>query len=235
MSSMERRDLAVSRRSALLGAAGVIVAGVATPGASASAMSRGGEVGANGAANGLEFIAEITQVADLLTGCGYFSAVSGLGVDQLFFGIGGDRTEANARFTFHATARLTGIQRRDDVFVAHADGELNIYLRDTPGATFDDPSSFAQGLRIASDRAAFEDVNNVIAPNTGVVTVFGDLRRTAIAEFKLDGKRYHLGQVGLRSRLVAPGKGTRLDPVGPRSILIVGGNVTNPDGDDHGG
>jgi hypothetical protein len=120
------------------------------------------------------------------------------------------------------------MQRRNDLFVAHAEGRLDVYLRDTPGATFDDPLTFTAGQRIATDDAAFENINNITAPNTGVITVFGDLRRTATSQFRLDGRRYRLGHIGLRSRLVASGKGTRLDPVGPRAILIVGGNTTNP-------
>lgn len=226
-------DVVLSRRSAVLGAAGlaagVIVAGVS---ASARAGSASGPLGTNGAANGLELLGEISQVADVLTGYGYFTAVSGLDDRELFFP--GTPSEATARFTFHSTAHLTSIQRRGDVFVAHAEGSLTIYVRDTPGASFDDPSSFAQGHAVATDDALLENVTSVIAPNTAGVTVFGDLRRTAVSRFRLGAKTYQLGTLNLRSRLVAPGKGTRLDAVTPRAILVVGGNVTNP-APDHGG
>jgi hypothetical protein len=206
-----------------------MIAGVSAP---AGATARGA-VGTNGAANGLEFLGEISQAGAELTGYGYFTLVNGLGADQIFFGPGAP-SEGTARFTFHATARLTSLQRRGDLFAAHADGRLDIYLRDTPGANFDDPSSFAEGRRVASDDASFENITNVTAPNTAVVTVFGDLRRTAVSHFRLGRATYQLGRVGLRSRLVAPGKGTRLEPVEPRAILIVGGNMTNPEPDGRG-
>jgi hypothetical protein len=218
----------VTRRSVFVAAAGIVVAGVGAPGATAAAVSGRGHVGAAGAANGLEFLGEISQVGDALTGYGYLTAVSGLAVEQLHFGEG-ERSEATARFSFHSTAQLISIQRRDGVFVAHAQGHLEIYLRDVPGATFDDPSTFAQGHRIAADDATFENILNVTAENVAVVNLFGDLRRAAVSSFTLDGTKYHLGRIGLRSRLVAAGKGTRTDPVAPKSILIIGGNVTNPE------
>ena len=227
MPSERHGKVSVSRREALVGAAGIIIAGVAAPSGAAAAAPRGGQLGARGGANGLEFLGEISQEADALTGYGYFTGVSGLAADQLFFA-SGEHSETTARFTFHATARLVGIQRRDDVFVAHAEGLLAIDLRDTPGATFDNPSTFAEGQRIASDEATLEDVTSVIAPNTGVVTVFGDLRRTAVSRFTLDGAAYQLGRIALRSRLAASGRGRRLDPAGPKAILTVGGNTTNP-------
>lgn len=228
MSGQQPREFPLSRRQALVGAAGIIVVGVA--GGAEMAAATGGsasQVGASGPASGLEFLGEISQEGETLTGYGYLTEVSGLQLDQLYFG-GGEPSEATARFTFHGVAHLTSMQRRNDLLVGHAEGQLHFYLRDTPGATFADPSTFAAGQRIATDDATLESINNVIAPNTGVINVFGDLRRTEIAAFRLDRRRHQLGRIGLLSRLVAPGKGLRLDPVVPRAILVVGGNTTNP-------
>ncbi len=218
----------VTRRDVIGATVGLVVAGVGAPRTGEASPGDRGQVGASGAANGLEFLGEIAQVGEALTAYGYFTAVSGLDLDQLYFA-GGDRSEATARFTFFGTAQLTSIQRRGDLFVAHAPGHLEIFLRDAPGATFEAPASFAEGQRIAADEATLENILNVTAPNTAVTTVFGDLRRTEVSSFTLDGIRYRLGRVGLRSRLVAPGKGIRTDPDTPRAILIVGGNTTNPD------
>ena len=230
-------DMAVTRRGALLGAAGVaavVIAGVSAQPVTAGAGS--GPVGTNGSASGLEFLGEISQTGHELTGYGYFTLVQGLAADQIFFGDAAPSV-ATARFTFFSTAHITSHQGRGDVSVTHADGHVDIYLRDTPGASFDDPSSFAAGQVVASDDAAFENITSVIAPNTANMTVFGDLRRTAVSQFRLGRNAYQLGTMGLRSRLIAPGKGVRLDPVTPRAILTVGGNMTNPTpvGGGHGG
>jgi hypothetical protein len=225
-SSTERSG--VTRRDALARAAGLVIAGVSgTAGADPNRSAHGG-VGINGAANGLELIAEISQVGEALTAYGHLTLVNGLPLEQIYFP-GTVRNEATARFTFYGTATVASIQTRDTLIVAIANGHVEYFLRDVPGASFDLPTSFAQGQRIAADDAALQNVLNVTAPGIGVTTVFGDLSRTAADAFRLDGTRYRLGHVGLRSRLVAPGKSRRIEPVAPTSVEVVAGNITNPD------
>ena len=218
----------VTRRDALATAAGLIIAGVSGA-AGAEAHGRGqGAVGINGAANGIEVLAEVSQVGEDLTAYGYLTLVNGLTLEQIYFP-GGVRNESTARFTVYGTAKVASIQTRDTLIVAIANGQVEYFLRDVAGASFDVPASFTQGLRVALDAAALQNVLNVTAPGIGVTTVFGDLSRTAADSFVLDGTRYQLGHVGLRSRLVAPGKSRRIEPVAPTSVQTVAGNITNPD------
>jgi len=218
----------LTRRDALARAAGLVIAGVSGV-AGADAHGKGRDtVGINGAANGLELLAEVSQVGDDLTAYGYLTLVNGLSLDQIYSS-GTLRDETTARFTFYGTAKVASIQTRDTLIVAIANGQVEYFLRDVPGASFDTPTSFAQGQRIAADDAALQNVLNVTAPGIGVTTVFGDLGRTAAESFLVDGTRYQLGRVGLRSRLVAPGKSRRIEPVAPTSVQTVAGNITNPD------
>jgi len=218
----------LTRRDALARAAGLVIAGVSGT-AVADAHGRGRDaVGTNGAANGVEVLAEISQIGDDLTAYGYLTLVNGLSLDQIYFP-GTVHDETTARFTFYGTAKVASIQTRDTLIVAIANGRVEYFLRDVSGASFDVPTSFAQGQRIAADDAALQNVLNVTAPGIGVTTVFGDLSRTAAESFLLEGTRYQLGRAGLRSRLVAPGKSRRIEPVAPTSVQTVAGNITNPD------
>ena len=218
-SGIRRRDLAA-------GTAGLVVVGVSR----ATGEDRRGRdaIGVQGGASGLQLIAQIDQVGDTLTGYGYLTRVEGLSLEQIYF-TGGVRDQTAARFTFFSTAKVASIQMHDTLIVAIANGHVDFFLRPAPGASFDQPSSFAQGERIAADEASLQNVLNVTSPGIGVTTVFADLRRTAVQDFHLDGTRYHLGRVGLRSRLVAPGKSRRIEPVAPTSVEVVAGNITNPD------
>jgi len=216
----------VRRRDLVAGAAGVVVVGVSR---AAGEDSRGRDaIGVQGGASGLQLIGRIDQVGNALTGYGYFTRLEGLSLDQTYF-IGGVRDQSTARFTFFSTATVASIQTLDTLIVAIASGRVDFFLRPMAGASFDQPSSFAVGERIAADDASLQNVLNVTSPGIGVSTVFADLRRTAVQDFFLDGTRYHLGRVGLRSRLVAPGKSHRIEPVAPTSMEIVAGNITNPD------
>jgi len=218
----------LTRRDAFAGAAGLVVAGVSGA-ASADAGDRSrGPLGVDGGASGIELVGQISQLGEALTACGYLTLINGLSAERLYFP-GVVRSEATARFTFYGTATVASIQTLDTLIVAIANGHVDFFLRDVAGATFDLPASFAQGQRIAGDDAALQNVLNVTAPGIGVTTVFGDLRRTAADAFHLDGTRYQLGRMGLRSRLTAPGKSRRIEPVAPTSVQFVAGNITNPD------
>ena len=218
----------VTRRELFAGATGVVIAGVSGGVGAAEGAGARGPLGVHGAANGMELIAQINQVGPALTACGYLTLVDGLSLEQIYFPHAA-RTVATARFTFYGTATVASIQTLDTLIVAIANGQVEFFLRDAPGASFDVPLSFAQGQRLAADEVALQNVLNVTAPATGVTTVFGDLRRTAVHAFHLDGTRYQLGHIGLRSRLVAPGKSRRIEPpVPPTSVQFVAGNITNP-------
>ena len=216
----------IRRRDLVAGTAGVAVIGVSR--AAGEDHSHGNDaIGVQGAASGIQLIAQIDQVGDTLTGYGYLTRVEGLSLEQIYFA-GGGRDQSTARFTFFSTAKVASIQMLDTLIVAIANGQVDFFLRAGPGASFDQPASFAQGERIAVDEASLQNVLNVTSPGIGVTTVFADLRRTAVHDFHLDGTRYHLGRAGLRSRLVAPGKSRRIEPVAPTSVEFIAGNITNP-------
>jgi hypothetical protein len=219
----------LTRREALARTAGlVVIAGISGTTAADAHDRHRGAVGVNGAASGIELLAEVSQVAEQLTAYGYLTQVNGLSLEQIYFP-GGAQNEGSARFTFYGTAQVASIQTRDTLIVAIANGHVEYFLRDVAGASFDAPSSFGQGQRIAADDAALQNVLNVTSPGIGVTTVFGDLNRTAVDSFLLDGTRYQLGRTGLRSRLVAPGKSRRIEPIAPTSVQVVAGNITNPE------
>jgi len=214
-----------SRRDLIAGTAGLVMVGVSR---AAGEDSGRPTIGVQGAASGLQFVAQIDQVGDTLTGYGYLTSVAGLALEQIYFS-GPVRDQTTARFTFFSTAKVASIQTQDTLIVAIANGHVDFFLRAAPGANFDQPASFAQGERIAADEASLQNVLNVTAPGIGVTTVFADLHRTAAQDFHLDGTRYRLGRTGLRSRLVAPGKSRRIEPVAPTSVEVIAGNITNPD------
>jgi hypothetical protein len=219
----------VGRRGLMAAGAGTLIVGLASAadaGAVTSARG-GGQVGDLGAATGIELVGEIYQDGDDLVAHGYFTMVAGFTREQVFFP-DVDRNEATARFTFHATAQLTAIHRRETVFVTSATGGLDVYLRDAPGGGFDNPASFVQGLKIASDEIKLQNVLNVTDPNLGAIDLTGDFQRTAVQTFVLHGRTCRLGHKGLQSRLVAAGRGVRTDPLTPKSIVTVGGNISNP-------
>ena len=107
----------------------------------------------------------------------------------------GEISEATALVTFAAEPFTSpsiangsmniGIDRR---------GLFRLYLRETPGATFDDPASFATGTCIG----VFERVAMVPTVNVAVstaVTMLANVftaRLVASEPFTLDGRRYNL-------------------------------------------
>lgn len=222
-------QLPVSRRGLMAASASTLVVGITgAAGAEARVSAEGGaHVGERGAATGIELLGEIYQDGGKLVAHGYFTMVAGFTREQVFFP-GVDRNETTARFTFHATALLSGIHRRETVFVTSAGGALDIYLRDAPGGDFDNPAAFTQGVKVASDEITLQSVLNVTAPNLGGIDLTGDFRRTLVQPFMLHGRTCMLGHKGLHSRLDGAGRGIRTDPVAPKSIVTIGGNLTNP-------
>ena len=68
-----------------------------------------------------------------------------------------------------------------------------------------------------------QDILTVIAPNTGIPTLIGDLRQTAAGSLG----RQRFGQVGSRLRLLATGLGTRTDASLPAANLTISGNLAS--------
>jgi hypothetical protein len=204
----------------VLAAGGLTGVGAAAPTA-AGARQAPGVVGVPaGGANALEVFGTILQDGDALTGFGYVTHISGLR-DALLFA--GPATEAGARFTFAATARVTARQLQTSLVAVTAVGDLRIYFANAGGADFAQPGSFADGTRIASFTARYRNVLTVIAPSQAVTTMSGDLIQRQARGFALDGALQRLGRRGLELRLTAEGPSFRTDPTVPRASFNVAG------------
>ena len=119
----------------------------------------------------------------LLQDVGYFLHIQGIG-GRLF---DGERSESTARFTFSSepfkseTIDNGGLEIGIDMR-----GTFRIYLREKPGATFDDPESFAQGKCIAE----LERVSIVPTVKATILTNVFSARLVSSEPFDFDGERY---------------------------------------------
>ena len=217
------------RRRAFLQAAGVGSTALALP---AAALAADGSHHLGGAPRGhtaFEFLGRSNQDGPTVTHFGYLTHIFGLPDDELFDD-GNVHTEATARFTFRAQTTLDARHEHGNIITTSAPGKLVIYLNANPGADFDDPSSFANGVAIASFEVRYHNVLNVQAPNEGVTAATVDLTQRKMKAVPVAGARLQFGRTGLRARLAANGQGTRtqVDPV--RAVFLVGGSaiVTGP-------
>lgn len=182
--------------------------------------------------NVLEFTGQINQVGGEFEFYGYFTFIRGLTPDELFSNPA-EASEATARFTFRGAAQLVSHSAHSNVFNIAAIGSLNVYRRGSPGASFDSPSSFVQGQRIASFQGRFQDVIAAFDPDpsagdTGIADGVGDLTQTLAETFKVGKRNETLGAVGERYRFSWSGWGTIADPGPPISVVEVAGQAVNP-------
>jgi hypothetical protein len=61
----------------------------------------------------------------------------------------------------------------------------------------------------------------VIAPDTGIPTLSGELVQTAVSDFGIDGAWYRIGSTGTRLTFSGTGIGTRTDAELPRAHLDI--------------
>jgi hypothetical protein len=173
--------------------------------------------------NTFEFVGRIDQEGEAFTGYGYLTYVDGL-TTTLLFTTPMTPTETTARFTFSSTATMSGRSVISNLFSIDAVGELTIYFDADGGATFSDPSSFAQGDVVAEHTARFHNVITVLAPNTGLANGIGELSQTTAGEFELNGETYQFGRTGLQERMSFTGFGIRTEPLIPRAEIAVAGD-----------
>ena len=107
------------------------------------------------------------------------------------------------------------------------EGELALYQRDAPGASFDDPDSFGVGRQIARYDLVLQDILTVIATDTGLPTLLGDMRQTAADT--VDGGNGPFGRPGLQLRFFATGLGHRSEATAPAASLSVAGASPTPE------
>ena len=161
-----------------------------------------------------EFVAQIAQNGGHLIAYGYFTNIRGVNSADLF---NGTPSESNADYTAYADGALVSRAVKGQVTVLDVVGTLDVYQRSTPGAAFSDPSSFAVGKNVGHFDLSLQDVLTVIAPNTGLPTLAGDMTQV--------GQSPVFSRPGARFRLSATGLGTRSDAVAPVAVLDIAGNI----------
>jgi hypothetical protein len=221
--SEDSESTRTSRRAVLrAGAAGAAVAAgaVALPSAATSAAADD----ADGVA--VAFVGRIDQNALDLVGYGFPTAVEGIATAVLF-GDAFDLTEAATRLSVTGTFTLERRAIRGPVFDLDGNGTLAIRLLDAPGASFDEPATFTAGRVVAEYATRLHSTLTVIAPDTGVPVLSGDLVQTAAAEFPLDGSWYRIGAVGTTLAMSATGLGTRTDAEAPQATLEIAAQLTH--------
>jgi hypothetical protein len=226
--SRESEGGGVSRRTALGTLGGIAATAVAflEVGTPVFAGNGGAQLGsALHDRTAIGFVGQVEQDGETLTGYGYLTFVQGLETSKLF-GDSGLESIGTARFTFYGTAMLVSRNVLGNVFSIDAEGDLDFFFQETGGADFEQPESFRGGTAIARDRLRLQDVLTVIAPNTGLPNVNGDLTRVEAGSFVLEGRRYRFGHQGLKTRLEATGSGTRLEIDPLSAVLQLAGTMT---------
>jgi hypothetical protein len=175
----------------------------------------------------VEYIGVIQQTGPEFTTVGYLTYVNGLNPADLY-------TDPNApgastaRFTFSGSAILESRAQVGAVTQLSAVGPLTIYFNESGGATFDDPSSFASGIEIATFDTRISNILVVIAPNQGVSSATSDAKQQTARRFMLNGKRLQFGHPQLIQRVTLFGGATRSQAIPPVSITEFAASGVTP-------
>ena len=217
----------LSRRRVMTASAVAAGAGLA----SASACSSSGSqdtgtgdqavsLGASGTTT-VEFRGRVTQSGQSFTSYGYLIRASHTDQGDLFSGTA--LSENTALLTAYATGDLRARTTDDVVHALDIVGTMTVYQRSSPGASFSDPSSFQAGTPVARYDMTLQDILTVIAMNTGLPTLTGDMLQTATHALSgpLAGQKF--GRKGTRLRFFATGLGHKLNDA-PTAQLEIAGN-----------
>lgn len=121
---------------------------------------------------------------------GYFLHLQGL-LGPLF---DGERSERTAHFTFLSEPfRAKSVANAGLEIGIDAAGDFSLYLQRVPGASFDDPQSFAEGERIATFRRV-SVVAGLTIPNVVIANVFSAALIWS-TEFEYGGERQNLSEL----------------------------------------
>ncbi len=207
--------------STLVGSVFVSPSTASTQGSAVVGLPSGGE-------NSFELLARSDQEGPVVSHYGYLTHIFGLADDALFSDPT-TRTEATARFTFAATTTLDARHELANIIVTSAPGTLTIYFKETPGADFNNPESFASGQPIATFSVRYHNVLNVQAPDEGITSAVAELVQQSANSFTLNERLLRLGRRGLQERIQASGQGrrTQIDPV--KAFFLVGANAVITD------
>jgi len=217
----------LSRRRVMTASAVAAGAGLA----SASACSSSGSqdtgtgdqavsLGASGTTT-VEFRGRVTQSGQSFTSYGYLIRASHADQGDLFSGTA--LSEKTALLTAYATGDLRARTTDDVVHALDIVGTMTVYQRSSPGASFSDPSSFQADTPVARYDMTLQDILTVIAMNTGLPTLTGDMLQTAAQALSgpLAGQKF--GKKGTRLRFFATGLGHKLNDA-PTAQLEIAGN-----------
>jgi hypothetical protein len=190
-----------------------------------AAQSAAEEVGVAAAGqDAIELIGKIDQDGLAFKGYGYLTYISGVPDDQMFTDPI-NRSEATARFTFASSAQMTARSVIETIFVLNAAGSTTIYFNEKPGASFEDPNTFAAGTPIAVSSERWQNIISVQAPDTAIATGVSEFTETTVNPFTLNGEQYQLGHVNLTLRFSYTGQAKRTDKILPRSTIVIAGNA----------
>ena len=215
---MSRRHLLTAG----LAAASAGLASVPTAGASDERSHRSIGIAREGS-TAVEFRAHLNQTGptgEHFIAFGYLTRVEGASDGELF--AAQEQDETTALLTAFASGDLSRRIHDGSVHSIDIEGSLTIYQRPVPGASWDDPTSFQFGDKVATFQVTLQDVLTVFAPGKGLPTLNGDMEQ--ISADQLGGRGPTFGHVGARARLLATGLGTLVDPVALNSNLEMAGN-----------
>ena len=173
----------------------------------------------------VEFRGRVSQsgtAGQSFTSYGYLIRASNADQSDLF-GSSTDLKESTALLTAYATGDLHARTTDDVVHALDIVGTMTVYQRSSPGATFADPSSFTVGTAVATYDMTLQDILTVIALNTGLPTLTGDMVQTAAQALSgpLAGQKF--GKKGTRLRFFATGLGHKTSEA-PTAQLEIAGN-----------
>ncbi len=214
-----------SRRQVMTASAVVAGVGLASAPAAADASAGGQAVslGEPGTTT-VEFRGRVTQsgaTGQSFTSYGYLTRASHADESDLFSGT--SPSEATALLTAYATGDLQARTTDEVVHALDIVGTMTVYQRSSPGASFNDPSSFQVGTPVARYDMTLQDILTVIATDTGLPTLTGDMLQTAAQALSgpLAGQKF--GRKGTRLRFFATGLGHKTAPA-PNAELEIAGN-----------
>jgi hypothetical protein len=177
---------------------------------------------APGGQNALEYVGKVDQDDRAFVAYGYLTHIDGLADSQLFSDPN-NRNEATARFTYSATATMTGRSIIENIFAVNAAGILTVYFNQAPKGDFKDPKTFASGVAIASYDFRAQSIINVTSPNTGLNTAIIEATQQNASAFKLENAEYVFGHPKLLHRYSHTGFGKRSNAEPPRAVIVVAG------------
>ena len=169
----------------------------------------------------VEFRGRVTQSGQSFTSYGYLTRASH--ADESALLSGSPLSEKTALLTAYATG---GLRARTTDNVVHAldiVGTMTVYQRSSPGADFNNPPSFKDGTPVARYDMTLQDILTVIATNTGLPTLTGDMLQTFAHALSGPLAGGTFGRNGTRLRFFATGLGHKTDDA-PTAQLEIAGN-----------